>query len=89
MGCHLWGHTESDTTEATEQQQQQQHYILSMKINPTAPMSCFRQILTEEKSEPSGALSISPDPHHLLFVSSVISVPHKMHHLCGSGNLLI
>ena len=21
MGCHLWGHTESDTTEATEQQQ--------------------------------------------------------------------
>ena len=25
MGCHLWGHTESDTTEATQQQQQQQH----------------------------------------------------------------
>ena len=24
VGCHLWGHTESDTTEATEQQQQQQ-----------------------------------------------------------------
>ena len=23
MGCHLWGHTESDTTEATQQQQQQ------------------------------------------------------------------
>ena len=26
LGCHLWGHTESDTTEATEQQQQQQQY---------------------------------------------------------------
>ena len=26
VGCHLWGRTESDTTEATEQQQQQQHY---------------------------------------------------------------
>ena len=25
VGCHLWGHTESDTTEATLQQQQQQH----------------------------------------------------------------
>ena len=25
VGCHLWGRTESDTTEATKQQQQQQH----------------------------------------------------------------
>ena len=25
-GCHLWGHTESDTTEVTQQQQQQSHY---------------------------------------------------------------
>ena len=24
VGCHLWGHTESDTTEVTQQQQQQQ-----------------------------------------------------------------
>ena len=23
VGCRLWGHTESDTTEATQQQQQQ------------------------------------------------------------------
>ena len=23
MGCRLWGHTESDTTEVTQQQQQQ------------------------------------------------------------------
>ena len=27
VGCRLWGHTESDTTEATEQQQQQQHHL--------------------------------------------------------------
>ena len=26
-GCRLWGHTESDTTEATQQQQQQQHTV--------------------------------------------------------------
>ena len=25
MGCHLWGRTESDTTEVTQQQQQQQN----------------------------------------------------------------
>ena len=29
VGCHLWGHTESDTTEVT-QQQQQQHYLWRM-----------------------------------------------------------
>jgi len=30
VGCHLWGRTESDTTEATQQrqQQQQQHFVL-------------------------------------------------------------
>ena len=26
VGCHLWGRTESDTTEVTEQQQQQQQW---------------------------------------------------------------
>ena len=32
MGCRLWGHTKSDTTEVTQQQQQQQQqqqYYLS------------------------------------------------------------
>ena len=32
MGCCLWGHTESDTTEATQQQQQQQHTSVSPHI---------------------------------------------------------
>ena len=27
VGCRLWGHTESDTTEATQQQQQQQAIV--------------------------------------------------------------
>ena len=31
MGCHLWGRTESDTTETTEQQQQNK-YIYSFII---------------------------------------------------------
>ena len=27
VGCHLWGHTESDTTEVTQQQRQEQHIM--------------------------------------------------------------
>ena len=30
VGCHLWGRTESDTTEATSQQQQQQNICSSI-----------------------------------------------------------
>ena len=29
-GCHLWGRTESDMTEATQQQQQQQTFYREM-----------------------------------------------------------
>ena len=32
MGCRLWGHTELDTTEATQQQQQQQPTIYTNNI---------------------------------------------------------
>ena len=31
VGCRLWGHTESDTTEATQQQQQQHSFLLYSK----------------------------------------------------------
>ena len=31
MGCHLWGRTESDTTEATWQQQQQQRQLTGIR----------------------------------------------------------
>ena len=37
VGCHLWGHTELDTTEVTQQQQQQQqssHGLLSLLPPP-------------------------------------------------------
>ena len=32
VGCHLWGHTESDTTEVTQQQQQQEFKIIVRRI---------------------------------------------------------
>ena len=42
VGSHLWGHTESDTTEATEQQKQQQQSILGCRFFPfiTLNISC-------------------------------------------------
>ena len=46
VDCHLWGRTESDTTEATQQQQQQQHIVRHtwasglMMLTPVTP-SCY------------------------------------------------
>ena len=37
VGCLLWGRTELDTTEVTEQQQQQQH--VRMRASPSLPLS--------------------------------------------------
>ena len=31
VGCHLWGRTESDTSEVTQQQQQQHNYFMHIK----------------------------------------------------------
>ena len=31
VGCHPWGHTDSDTTETTSQQQQQQQQCIDIK----------------------------------------------------------
>ena len=42
MGCRLWGHTESDTTEATEQQQH------ASKLGTPQDV---RQMLTSMKGE--------------------------------------
>ena len=39
VGCHLWGHTESDTTEVTQQQQQQQYSIVYMHHSLFIPLS--------------------------------------------------
>ena len=32
MGCRLWGRTESDMTEVTQQQQQQQHSLVGKEL---------------------------------------------------------
>ena len=40
VGCRLWGHTESDTTEATQQQQQQQGCVHT-KTGTETHTRCF------------------------------------------------
>ena len=42
MGCHLWGRTESDTTEAT--QQQQQGALSHFSSNITKNTNCLNPI---------------------------------------------
>ena len=43
VGCHLWGHTESDTTEATQQQQQQTIYGLPRWLSDKESACQFRR----------------------------------------------
>ena len=49
VSCHLWGHTESDTTEATRQQQQQ-HTVCSnnYSLNCKNKISSFEQNKNQE-----------------------------------------
>ena len=67
VGCHLWGRTESDTTEATQQQQQQQQ-LLSVS-------ACFRLIVmqaqmhSKRKKRKESAFSQSPSPHFMILMS--------------------
>ena len=44
VGCRLWGHTESDTTEATQQQQQMKKIFfcnLKVKVAQSCPTFCY------------------------------------------------
>ena len=44
VGCHLWGHTESDMTEVTQQQQQ----IVQLVKNPPAMQETLVLFLGQE-----------------------------------------
>ena len=69
MGCRLWGRTESDTTEATQQQQQQQQQQqtqvqslgqedpLEEEVATHSSVLAWRMPWTEE---PAGLQSIRP-----------------------------
>ena len=44
VGCRLWGRTESDTTEATQQQQQQHTYLVYAYLVLTVCLILFTQL---------------------------------------------
>ena len=46
VGCRLWGRTELDTTEATQQPQQQQHTLAKSCSNSPSQASTVRQLRT-------------------------------------------
>ena len=47
MGCRLWGRTELDTTEATQQQQQQQY----IKLRVSAGRKAGRIKINDDKAK--------------------------------------
>ena len=56
MGCRLWGHTESDTTETTWQQQQSVHTHTTREFRPATfqvPKHHIRHIVSEDDVPPS------------------------------------
>ena len=63
VGCRLWGRTESDTTEATQQQQQQQQASLSFTISQS-----LLKLMSVESVMPSNYLILC---HPLLFLPSI------------------
>ena len=57
VGCRLWGHTESDTTEATQQQQQQQQSHPELVLSSAAYQPLFLSCSFIFQSSPSCAQS--------------------------------
>ena len=49
VGCHLWGRTQSDTTEVTQQQQQQ---VVTMRQAETRDLEAFAAVPGHEHTSP-------------------------------------
>ena len=65
VGCSPWGHTESDTTEATEQQQQQQ-VTQSIKNLPAVQETWAQSLGQEdplEKEMATHSIVLPGEPH--------------------------
>ena len=79
MGCHLWGRTELDTTEATQQQQQQQHDLKC--ISTTENQKYFTISVPSTFSSEAWGLKIGRNSHQGSDASQAFS-------LLGSGDSL-
>ena len=63
VGCSVWGRTESDTTEATQQQQQQHDHQLEKAMPPHSSTLAWKIPWTEEpfRLQPMGSLRVKHD----------------------------
>ena len=63
MGCRLWGRTESDTAEATQQQQQQQQQCDGEGNGTLLQYSCLENPMMEETGglQSMGSLRVGHD----------------------------
>ena len=58
VGCRLWGHTESDTTEVTQQQVQVLEFLITrITLESPTPGACFHLLLFNS-SRPEGVCDI-------------------------------
>ena len=74
VGCRLWGRTESDTPEATQQQQQQTGFCsLSHTDHLTNPFSPGPPL--PEKAHPAGWTPLSPN----IQFTKAVSAPSSLH----------
>ena len=75
VGCRLWGRTESDTTEVTEQQQQQQQWYHFNNYLFKGPISNYSHILrvcrVEHQNINLGGIQFRPWPKMFLNVCMI------------------
>ena len=98
VGCRLWGRTESDTTEATQQQQQQLcssealiYFLYCATIHPIPPNIHLQNFLLSSQRNLSPLNAISPSPPSSLAITILLSVSMNLSFafLIGSTGMII
>ena len=79
VGCRLWGRTESDTTEATEQQPSQAQPSWPCEVWPTLGLSMSYQMLPSQQLPFTGLCILCLCPHCSLCLSICLLCPSPEH----------
>ena len=75
VGCRLWGHTESDTTEATQQQQQCCQCFHYSQSRPTSSICPHFTVISPKFHTPRPhQFSLAAVTHSILLVSLILQV---------------